>query len=341
VALVDLEDLYGPDLAQPDKLPGGSPGYAHKTAPTGLWSADADRFAGAVLLAEMLGWCDARVCQATFGETYFDPDEMQQHTGRYSLLFGALRDQWGVATARMFAQAWYAETLEDCPRLGEWAATLGVTIAPPGPSPGELVSNGSSNSPRATEAENGSSTDQISYHISDRDAVNQDVQDMAEAYRHLPQIAAISYTRALLRRGMLNEQFGDLAAALADYRNAHLVAPPTLQAEVETKIAFLEAQHNATPQPCGLTQTIAALYEPGVDQVAVTVSPEIEGIPTVKPSVVSTNSNEEWHAQQLLADRTSSTTQKPFMWPIVGTMFFMLVLLGLFLAWLSENQVVP
>ena len=57
VALVDVEQLYGPGLERPNVLPGGSPGYAHQTAPDGLWSSEADRFAGAVLAAEMLGEC--------------------------------------------------------------------------------------------------------------------------------------------------------------------------------------------------------------------------------------------------------------------------------------------
>ncbi len=48
VALVDVEQLFGPDLNRPAILPAGSVGYAHKTAPEGVWSAEADRFAGAV-----------------------------------------------------------------------------------------------------------------------------------------------------------------------------------------------------------------------------------------------------------------------------------------------------
>jgi len=49
--LVDVEDMFGPGLVRPEKLPGGSPGYAHRTAPQGLWSMEADRFGAAIMLA--------------------------------------------------------------------------------------------------------------------------------------------------------------------------------------------------------------------------------------------------------------------------------------------------
>jgi len=124
VALVDVEQMYGPTLRRLPLLPGGSPGYAHKTAPDGLWAPDADRFAGAILLAEMLGWCDGRVREASWGENYFDPAEMQQDADRYRLLAGALQERWGAGVAVLFERAWRSETLADCGTFGEWLVTL-------------------------------------------------------------------------------------------------------------------------------------------------------------------------------------------------------------------------
>jgi hypothetical protein len=124
VDLVDVEQLYGPGLERPSALPGGSAGYAHKSAPTGLWSADADRFAGAVLLAEMLSWCDRDVRGLAYGESYFDPDEMQVSSQRYDRMRQLLHERWGDAVARLFEQAWVSETLADCPTFGEWLVTL-------------------------------------------------------------------------------------------------------------------------------------------------------------------------------------------------------------------------
>lgn len=130
VALVDVEQLYGPGLEQPAALPGGSPGYAHKTAPDGLWSDEADRFAGAVLLAEMLGWCDPHVRSAAWGEHYFDPAEIQTNSDRYRLLVAALRERWGDAIAGLFERAWASDTLADCATFGEWLVSLPEGAAP-------------------------------------------------------------------------------------------------------------------------------------------------------------------------------------------------------------------
>ena len=138
IELVDVEGLYAPNLAKPAALPSGSAGYAHKTSAAGLWSADADRFAGTVLIAEMLGWCDARVRAAAWGESYFAPDEMQTDGERYRTLDAVLRERWGARVADLFAQAWHSATLADCATFGELmialpapAETPTLVVAPP------------------------------------------------------------------------------------------------------------------------------------------------------------------------------------------------------------------
>jgi WD40 repeat protein len=128
VALVDVEQMYGPDLRRPDMLPGGSSGYAHKTAPEGLWAADADRFAGAVILAEMLGWCDERVRKESWGENYFSPDELQTDGERYRVLLSVLRERWGAGIAQLFERAWHSEWLPECSTFGEWLVMLPAQV---------------------------------------------------------------------------------------------------------------------------------------------------------------------------------------------------------------------
>jgi hypothetical protein len=135
VELVDVEGLYAPGLPRPEVLPSGSSGYAHRSAREGLWGPTADRFAGAVLLAEMLGWGDESVREACYGETYFDPAEMpgQGSTGeavlrpnppRYRTLTAALARHYGQPVADLFERAWRSETLADCPTFGEWLVAL-------------------------------------------------------------------------------------------------------------------------------------------------------------------------------------------------------------------------
>lgn len=129
VALVDVEQMFGPDLKRPEVVPGGSPGYAHKMAPEGMWETDADRLSGAVLLAEMLGWCDDRLRAQSWGESYFEPTEMQTESERYDTLMRVLVERWGDGVAQVFDRAWHSDTLSDCPTFGEWLVVLPDSVA--------------------------------------------------------------------------------------------------------------------------------------------------------------------------------------------------------------------
>lgn len=125
IALVDVEGLYGPGLKQPREIMSASPGYAHQSTPGGVWGTEADRFAGAVLLAEMLGWYDARVRDQAVGDPgYFAAREVQRPSERYDILVTTLREQWGETVTRLFERAWRSETLWDCPTFGEWLVVL-------------------------------------------------------------------------------------------------------------------------------------------------------------------------------------------------------------------------
>jgi Tol biopolymer transport system component len=124
IELVDVEQLYAPGMDRPATVPAGSMGYAHHSAPNGLWGPDVDRFAGAVLLAEMLGWCDERVRDAAWGESYFDPAEMHRDGERYRIMGRVLTETWGGAVARLLERAWHSDTLADCATFGEWMLTL-------------------------------------------------------------------------------------------------------------------------------------------------------------------------------------------------------------------------
>ena len=128
ISLIDLEEMYAPDLTRPNKLPAGSAGYAHCTASKGLWSPDADRFAGSILLANMLAWCDPVVVDATFGENYFAQDEMHTDCNRYQILTSSLARIWGRATAELFDAAWHSKELRDCPTFADWANEFQLDI---------------------------------------------------------------------------------------------------------------------------------------------------------------------------------------------------------------------
>jgi hypothetical protein len=122
--LIDVEDLYAPGFAPPAALPAGTDGYAHKTAAEGLWGPAADRFAGAVLIAEMAAWHSAEIRKAAEEEHYFAPDELQQDGPRYQLM-GRVLDQLDTRLPGLFDRAWFSDTLGDCPRMREWQEVVG------------------------------------------------------------------------------------------------------------------------------------------------------------------------------------------------------------------------
>lgn len=135
--LVDVEQLYGPGLDKPSMFLVGTPGYSHQRDQDALWGPLADRFSGAIMLSEMLGWCDPTVQEHTWGESYFDPDEMHHPAERFEVLYAALERYWGQEIATMFSQAWQSKTLNDCAAFNEWLVafpsgyTTEIQTAPP------------------------------------------------------------------------------------------------------------------------------------------------------------------------------------------------------------------
>lgn len=127
IQLLDLEGIYIPHMNAPEKVSYGSPGYQHRClGPSGQWCPEGDRFAGAILLTEMLTWWNPRVRArvADFAETLFRPEELQV-TGLpcWSAVRGALEALSGDLL-RLFDQAWTSSTLAECPDFATWTLTL-------------------------------------------------------------------------------------------------------------------------------------------------------------------------------------------------------------------------
>jgi len=124
LALIDLEEMFGPDFQKPEELSSGSSGYGHASIARGVWDAQGDRFAGAVVLAEILGWCEAAIRDASWDESYFDPKDIHQKGDRYTRLFNVLSQRWGGGVAALFERAWTSKTLSECPTFAEWLVAL-------------------------------------------------------------------------------------------------------------------------------------------------------------------------------------------------------------------------
>ena len=126
IELLDMENLHllGPPPPQPSY---GSPGYQHRRLGTqGQWCAEGDRFAGAILLAEMLVWWEPEVRMLTppGADSLFRPEELQDgETPLLPVVRAALQQIWPTAL-ELFEQAWTSADLSDCPPLERWAACL-------------------------------------------------------------------------------------------------------------------------------------------------------------------------------------------------------------------------
>jgi hypothetical protein len=257
VELVDVEGLYAPGLPRPEALPSGSSGYAHRTAREGLWGPTADRFAGAVLLAEMLGWGDETVREACYGETYFDPAEMPGQGGanppRYRTLLSALARHYGQPVADLFERAWTSETLADCPTFGEWLVAM----------PEHPVAQAFSLSTAATEtAEAQASTS--------------------------PEEVTLGVVRGLMQAARRMEDKGNLEGALELYRQALELAQadPSLRSlarEIELTLQDVEKRaRSILPRPVEESLGERALSPPMEERPEVRISLPAEERPGIR-----------------------------------------------------------
>ncbi|GCE28052.1 hypothetical protein KDA_35360 [Dictyobacter alpinus] len=127
IQLIDIDTMYIKGLKMPKKHSRGSPGYQHPNQDArGQWRADGDRFAGAMLLTEMLTWWNPVVRAETpeGAESLFTQQELQQpDLPRWRRIRRTL-EQMNPALRELFDQAWYAQRIEDCPDFSAWSMSL-------------------------------------------------------------------------------------------------------------------------------------------------------------------------------------------------------------------------
>ncbi|MFW5432935.1 hypothetical protein [Paenibacillus apiarius] len=233
IELVDVEQLYSPKMDRPDVLLAGSPGYAaHRTIHSGLWSAYADRFAGAVILAEMLGWSDPKLVQRAWGESYFDQHEMQTVCERYGVMKRSLNESWGSKVAELFVRAWESHDLSSCPTFGEWLIVLS------GVEDEEPIAVGAANAGGAEASMQAEAGEQSPAQDSGASAAAASASDPNVVHRLFNQ------ARELERKDQLQ-------GALEVYRSAHHFVPHGSPLEVELAAAI-----------SGLEQKLAAAADP-------------------------------------------------------------------------------
>jgi hypothetical protein len=139
IELIDVEDIFAPGLQPPKFKSAGTPGYQHAMSATGQWGPDVDRFAAAVLVAEMLAWCDPKIVRDAYGESIFDPVELQsRQSSRFKSVLAVI-DRTVPGSGVLFERAWKSNSFAECPKLSEWRALL---VGPPVAAVGTLTPTG-------------------------------------------------------------------------------------------------------------------------------------------------------------------------------------------------------
>jgi serine/threonine protein kinase len=125
--LLDPEGMFLPGKPLPKKLSQGSPGYQHRhLGPQGQCCREGDRFAGAILLTELLTWWNPRVRARVeeHAETLFRQEELQT---RDAPCWPVVRDTLYTLSPKLLAlfdQVWFSQTLADCPPFSAWSLIL-------------------------------------------------------------------------------------------------------------------------------------------------------------------------------------------------------------------------
>ncbi|AET60483.1 membrane protein involved in bacteriocin uptake [Paenibacillus terrae HPL-003] len=253
VELVDVEQMYSTKMDRPDALLAGSPGYAaHRTVHSGLWSAYADRFAGAIIIGEMLGWSDRVVVDKAWGESYFDQHEMQTPCERYYILRKSLESRWGSKLVELFSRAWDSQDLSSCPTFGEWLVVLNALTEQEIPVEVEAVK------PEATEAaalatgESGEAASSLVAPLQAEQAaiLNQAVEEQGER----------GVTDKLFRQARELEKQNKPAAALEVYRSLYHFVEDGSPLHVEVSAAIMGLEEQLNPKPLEQPEKSAAWY---------------------------------------------------------------------------------
>ncbi|KQY83230.1 hypothetical protein ASD24_13190 [Paenibacillus sp. Root52] len=243
VELVDVEQMYSSKMDRPDALLAGSPGYAaHRTVHSGLWSSYADRFAGAVIIAEMLSWSDPMIVEKAWGESYFDQHEMQTVSERYYAMRDSLNKRWGSKMADLFVRAWESHDLSSCPTFGEWYVALAALDANQVPAIPTVTEEDAADQSHLPNDQETTVAGSISGTLSSNGGSDQN----SEASTPPPGQEAVVQRLFLQARAL--EEEGKPAAALEVYRSLHHFIPNNSAMQIEVAAAIKELDERMNPK---------------------------------------------------------------------------------------------
>lgn len=124
ISLIDVEDIYAPTFRSPSVITAGTKGYQHRESSAGLWREDADRFAGAVLIIEILAVSKTDTIPHISGESFFEPDEMHNlWSARYIKITEMLK-KYHSSVVSLWERVWSSASLAQCPKFSEWLTAI-------------------------------------------------------------------------------------------------------------------------------------------------------------------------------------------------------------------------
>ncbi|MDQ0110662.1 hypothetical protein [Paenibacillus harenae] len=132
VELLDLEHLYASELNKSNISWRAAPGYLPAFAKDDNWNGMADRYAGSIVLLEMLTWFDDRIRDKAWGDSYFHPDELQSNCERADVMREVLREHYSQAAVALFDKVWNSGQPSECPTFGEWSSIARQPANEPG-----------------------------------------------------------------------------------------------------------------------------------------------------------------------------------------------------------------
>jgi hypothetical protein len=131
--IIDIEDMYHDSLTKPTNIAkgGGTPGYRFDSSFTS-WDPHADRFAGAIMISEILSLVSDECNQSSAEESYFTQDEISERfsedSSSYQALFDCIDDQ-NSKWSQLLNRAWNETNLSKLPALAEWETALGHPVS--------------------------------------------------------------------------------------------------------------------------------------------------------------------------------------------------------------------
>lgn len=127
VELIDLDGLYSHGMPLPPKPSRGWRGYQHRNLDQrGNCRPEGDRYAGAILLTEMLTWWKPLVRALTDGDSFFQLGNQEQPellTRRLKAVRATLREI-SPGLQQLFDRAWNSASPAECPDFAMWVMAL-------------------------------------------------------------------------------------------------------------------------------------------------------------------------------------------------------------------------